>query len=116
MPEYSYYLGDAGKSAHIRQGLTQKQVADDLSIDDRTLTNIECNKGNPKMEILYPLVRYLNIDARDIFNPERKQGTPCMKQLRVLIDGCTEQEAKALIPVIQAVCSVLRDRNTLEMK
>lgn len=116
MPEYSYYLGDAVKSARIRQGLTQKQVADDLSIDDRTLTNIECNRGNPKMEILYPLVRYLNIDARDIFNPERQQDTPCMKQLRVLIDGCTEQEAKALIPVIQAVCSVLRDRNTLEMK
>ena len=56
MPEYSYYLGDAVKSACIRQGLTQKQVADDLSIDDRTLTNIECNRGNPKMEILYPLV------------------------------------------------------------
>ena len=45
MPEYSYYLGDAVKSARIRQGLTQKQVADDLSIDDRTLTNIE---GIPK--------------------------------------------------------------------
>ena len=68
------------------------------------------------MEILYPLVRYLNIDARDIFNPERKQDTPCMKQLRVLIDGCTEHEAKALIPVIQAVCSVLWDRDTLEIK
>ena len=50
------------------------------------------------------------------FNPERKQDTPCMKQLRVLIDGCTEHEAKALIPVIQAVCSVFRDRDTLEMK
>ena len=77
MHEYSRPLGDAIKRAHGKLGLTQSEVADKADIDVRTVLNIENYKGNPKMEVLYPLVRALEIDAREIFNPEMQKRNRC---------------------------------------
>ena len=60
MHEYSRPLGDAVKRARGKLDLTQNEVADIADIDVRTVLNIENYKGNPKMEVLYPLVRALN--------------------------------------------------------
>ena len=72
MQEFSYPLGDAIKRARGELWLTQSQVAEKSGIDARTVMNIENYKGNPKMEVLYPLVRALKLDSREIFNPEMK--------------------------------------------
>ena len=64
MYDFSYPLGNAVKSTRYQRGLTQLQVADMADIDVRTVMNIENYKANPKMEVLYPLVRALRIDAR----------------------------------------------------
>ena len=85
MSEYSRPLGDAVKRARGKAGLTQNEVADAADIDVRTVLNIENYKGNPKMEVLYPLVRTLKIDAREIFNPEMRRETPSLRQLRLLM-------------------------------
>ena len=108
MQDYSHPLGDAVKVARSELGLTQEQVAGKIDADVRTVMNIENYKGNPKMETLFPLIRLLKIDAREIFNPEMQRETPAIRQLRFLIEECSEQEAKALIPIIEAVFSVLR--------
>ena len=111
MPEYSRPLGDAIKRARGKLGLTQNEVADAAEIDVRTVLNIENYKGNPKLEVLYPLVRALRIDAREIFNPEMRRETPALRLLRLLIEECSEEEAAAIIPVFQAVLTALRDQN-----
>ena len=90
MHEYSRPLGDAVKRARGKLDLTQNEVADIADIDVRTVLNIENYKGNPKMEVLYPLVRALKIDAREIFNPEMQRETPALRQLRLLIEDCSE--------------------------
>ena len=89
MQEYSRSLGDVIKRARGKLGLTQNEVADAADIDVRTVLNIENYKGNPKMEVLYPLVRALKIDAREI----------------------SEEEAEAIIPVFRSVLTALRDQN-----
>ena len=61
MPEYSKPLGNAIKAARTKLGLTQSSVADAIHIDDRTILNIENYKGNPKMEILFPLIRHVQL-------------------------------------------------------
>lgn len=111
MQEYSRPLGDAVKRARGKLGLTQNEVADAADIDVRTVLNIENYKGNPKMEVLYPLVRVLKIDAREIFNPEISRESPSICQLRLLIEECSEEEAAAIIPVFQSVLSALRNKN-----
>ena len=93
MQEYSRSLGDVIKRARGKLGLTQNEVADAADIDVRTVLNIENYKGNPKMEVLYPLVRALKIDAREIFNPEIQRESPALRQLRLLIEECSEEES-----------------------
>ena len=116
MHNYSRPLGDAVKRARGKLDLTQSEVADLADIDVRTVLNIENYKGNPKMEVLYPLVRTLKIDAREIFNPEIRRESPALRQLRVLIEECSEEEAAAIIPVFQSVLTALRDKNALPIE
>ncbi|WP_440285366.1 helix-turn-helix transcriptional regulator [Eshraghiella crossota] len=111
MQEYSRSLGDVIKRARGKLGLTQNEVADAADIDVRTVLNIENYKGNPKMEVLYPLVRALKIDAREIFNAEIQRESPALRQLRLLIEECSEEEAEAIIPVFQSVLIALSDQN-----
>ncbi|MBE6935102.1 MAG: helix-turn-helix transcriptional regulator [Ruminococcaceae bacterium] len=116
MPEYARPLGDAVKRARGKLDMTQCEVAEAADIDVRTVLNIENYKGNPKMEVLYPLVRVLQIDAREIFNPQFGQDSPALQQLRLLIEECSEEEASAIIPVLQAVLAALREKRVIDIK
>ena len=111
MPDYSKPLGDVIKSARKRMDLTQNEVADSIDVDVRTIINIENYKGNPKLEVLYPLIRSLKIDAKEIFYPEMQRESPALRQLRLFVEDCSEEEAATVIPVLQAVISALRDKN-----
>ena len=115
MPDYSRPLGDAVKRARGRQGLTQNEVASATGIDVRTVLNIENYKGNPKMEVLYPLVRALNIDAREIFNPELQRDTPALRQLRLLVEECSEDDAEALVSVLQTILKVIKSNRKADI-
>lgn len=116
MSEYSRPLGDTVKKARKKMGLTQNQVAVLTNSDERTIMNIENYKANTTMEVLYPLIRTLRIDPRDIFCPEMDKESPAHYQLQLLINGCSEEEAAALIPVCQAVISALRADDGIPIK
>lgn len=116
MKEYSRVLGDAVKRARGAAGLTQREVADKMNKDVRTVLNIENYKGNPKLEVLYPLVRALNIDPREVFYPNMQQDSPPLRKLRLLVDDCNEEEAAALIPVLQSVLRAIRSKGGTDIK
>ena len=116
MSDYAHTLGDAVKRARGKSGLTQSEVADAATVDVRTVLNIENYKGNPKMEVLYPLIRVLKIDAKEVFYPEMQRESPALRQLRLLIEDCTEDEAASIIPIFNSVLSVLRERNATKIK
>ena len=111
MHDFSRPLGDAVKRARGKLELTQGEVAEAADVDARTVLNIENYKGNPKMEVLFPLIRVLKIDAREIFNPEMQRESPTLQQLRLMIEDCSEEEAAAIIPVFQSVLTALRTKN-----
>lgn len=116
MFDFSYSLGNTVKTARNQQGLTQNEVADMIGVDCRTILNIENFKGNPKMEILYPLVRTLRINANDIFYPESPEERPMRTKLMLLMDTCTEEEIEALIPACESILNVLRTKKPTHIK
>lgn len=116
MSDYAHTLGDVVKRARGKLNLTQSEVAASANVDVRTVLNIENYKGNPKMEVLYPLIRTLKIDAREIFNPELKRESPAIRELRLLIEDCNEEEAISIIPIFNSVLSVLREHNATQIK
>lgn len=110
MQDFSRPLGDAVRAACIQRGYTQKQLAEKIDVDERSISSIEKYQANTTMEILYPLIRELKIDPREIFNAELGRESKAHYQLRLLLDNCTEEEAVTLVSVCQAVVSALRSK------
>jgi len=101
-------LGKAVKKARLERGLTQSDVAERIDVDVRTVLKIENQKGNPKMEILFPLIRELRIDVNGVFYPELHEETTAMAQFQRFVSQCTEDEILSILPICEAVLSVLR--------
>ena len=108
MQEYVHVLGDAVKQARLDLRLTQFEVAESIHADERTIANIEHYKGNPKMEILWALIRALGIDANAVFYPEKAHESNDRMRLQLLLDGCSEEEMKLLLSVSESVLDAFR--------
>lgn len=116
MQEFSYPLGDAIKRVRGELGLTQSQVAEKSGIDARTVMNIENYKGNPKLEVLYPLIRSLKIDSREVFYPELLRDIPGLRRLRFLVEDCSEEEALSLAPIIESIIAAIRTNSAIKIQ
>lgn len=112
MFDCSRTLGDAVKQAREKLGMTQSQLATYLDVDPRTILNIENYKGNPKLSLLFSLLRVLKIDARIVFNPEMKPSSPALIDLHYLIDSCDEAEASAILPIVRDALDLARNKST----
>ncbi len=116
MQDFSRPLGDAVRAARIDRGYTQKQLADKIDVDERSISSIEKYQANTTMEILYPLIRELRIDPREIFHPELGRESKAHYQLRLLLDNCNEAEAVALLSVCETVLTVMRSKDGITLE
>lgn len=116
MTEYSRVLGDTVKRARLSLKLTQKRVAEQINVDERTIMNIEKGNSNPTLDVLYPLFQFLKIDSREIFNAKLPRESEAQYQLCVLAENCTEEEATVLIPVIESIRNALCKGSKVENK
>ena len=108
MQEFAYILGNAVKQACRGLKMTQLEVAECIQADERTILNIEHYKGNPKLEILWALIRALGIDANAVFYPEKAHESNHRLRLQLLLDGCSEEELKLLLSVSESVLDAFR--------
>ena len=108
MHAFSRSLARAVKNARYKMNLT---VGELVETNTRTISSIENEKSNTRMNILYPLVRVLRIDPNEIFYPETVADSSVKHQLRVLIENCSDEEAAALLTTFESVLRVLRKQN-----
>lgn len=115
MSDYMQILGDIVRSARLERGLSQSDVADHIDVDTRTVLKIENHKGNPKMEILFPLIRELQIDPNMIFYPELQHNREYLSRFQHFLSQCSEEEIRMLLPICEVVLSVLRDNKSIHI-
>lgn len=108
MQDIKQVLADAVRESRTKLGLSQEKLAEHLGLDTRTILNIEAGRGNPKFEILYPIVTYLKIPADTIFYPDSENEQPNLQRLLTTLKDCTEQEAVDLLPMIRYLLNLLR--------
>lgn len=113
---FSRPLAAAVKNARRRMKLTQEEVANMIDADTRTISAIENNDSNTRMTTLYPLIKCLHIDPRDIFYPEAATDSSARGHLRILIDDCTAAEAEALVPVCESVLKAMRTDHSMKIE
>ena len=104
-------LGNTVREYRTDMGLSQENLAEILNLDQRTILNIEAGRGNPKFEVLYPLITYLKIPADRVFYPATQGSTPELQKLLALITDCTEQEASAILPMVRYMIELLRKQS-----
>lgn len=114
MSNYAESLSNALRSARSKLQLTQSQVAELVGVGERTILNIENQKGNPKMEVLFPLIRALNLDANAIFYPESSQPNQPSHELMHFLAQRSEKELEALLPICKTCIEVMVNGQPLE--
>ena len=99
-------LGQAIKTARLKQGMTRDEAAGKINIDPRYLTNIE-NKGqHTSLQIFYKLVTLFNISVDQFFYPnaEPVKSTGC-RHLDTVLDMLDEKD----LSIVEATATAIKN-------
>ena len=108
MAVYSRALGDNVFRKRKQLGMTQAELAERIGATEQTVRKIEHYNANPQMDVLFALIRTLEIDPTVIFFPEKEPESPVRDQIRNMLSDADEHELEALIPIIAASLELLR--------
>ena len=99
------------------KNLTQRQLADALSISDKTISKWECGKGLPEVSLMLPLCAALEITVNDLLSGEKvsevdyqKKAEGNMMDLKKENEENRKRMALSMITVvitIIAVCALI---------
>lgn len=93
------------KSKHI----SQEKLAERIGVCKRTIIDIENNIGNPKFEVLFSLVRELNLPLYQVFYPENPDNFELRNELIQELNNCSEYEIKVILSLVKSLRYVLKD-------
>lgn len=71
----NYISGKTIRSLRERKNLTQKQLADRLSVSDKTVSKWETGRGLPDITIIEPLARELQVSAAELLAGEWSENS-----------------------------------------
>ena len=95
-------MGSIVKDARLKKGLTQETLAESAGVGLRHLMGIE-NEGNfPSYEVLYKLIRELNIPSDFIFYPEKQSKDYELEELIRMLYKCDERSIGIIGATIKA--------------
>lgn len=90
------------------QKLTQRQLADTLSISDKTVSKWECGKGLPEVSLMLPLCNTLNITVNDLLSGEKVSEVNYQKKAEEnMINLAKENEENKKQMVLSVVCGFI---------
>jgi transcriptional regulator with XRE-family HTH domain len=96
-------LGSVIKSYRIEKRMTQKELAERLSITPHYLMSIENKQRIPSCDLLFRIIRELGISADKIFYPEREHDHALHGNLRVLLNRCDEKDVSIITATLQSI-------------
>lgn len=90
------------------QGLTQRQLADVLSISDKTVSKWECGKGLPEVSLMLPLCGALNITVNDLLSGGRVSEADYRKKAEEnMMNLMQENQENKKRMILSAICGGL---------
>ena len=89
------------------KSLTQRQLADVLSISDKTVSKWECGKGMPELSLMLPLCDALDITVNELLSGERlsdrRYKEKAEENMMDLIKEKQENKKKILLSALAAL-------------
>ena len=101
------FIAESRKS----KNLTQRQLADILSISDKTISKWECGKGLPEVSLMLPLCAALDITVNDLLSGEKVSSTDYEKKAEGnminLMKENEENRKRMALSIITAVITII---------
>ncbi len=89
-------------------GFTQIQLADALSISDKTVSKWECGKGLPEVSLMLPLCKKLEISVNDLLSGERVDSSDYHKKAEEnMMNLMKEIEENKRLFSVSVICGVI---------
>lgn len=91
------------------QNLTQQQLADALSISDKTVSKWKCGKGLPEVSLMLPLCETLRITVNDLFSGEKVSEVDYQRKAEEnMMDLMKENEEHKKRMTLSVICGIIR--------
>lgn len=101
------FIAESRKS----RNLTQRQLADILSISDKTISKWECGKGLPEVSLMLPLCAALDITVNDLLSGEKVSQTDYQRKaegnMMNLIKENEENRKRITLSIITGVITII---------
>ena len=104
-------LGDVVRAARKSRHLSQEALAERIGVCKRTIIDIESDTGNPKFEILYPLVRELDLPLYQVCSPEVEENLELKNVLMQEVSSCSEYEMRVILSVVKSLRCTLKNES-----
>ena len=118
-------IGKFIAEARRAQSLTQRQLAEQLAISDKTISKWECGKGLPEVSLMLPLCEILQITVNDLLSGEKVAESDYQKKaeenMMDLIRENAENRERMTLSIICgfitviAVCALVMLASYLEL-
>lgn len=90
------------------ENMTQRQLADALSISDKTVSKWECGKGLPEVSLMLPLCDILRITVNDLLTGARVSEVDYQKKAEEnMMNLMKENEENKKRMALSVVCAVI---------
>lgn len=99
-------IGQFIKSRRKEIKLTQREVAEQLGISEKTVSKWETGNGLPEVSLMLPLCELLNISVNELLSGERLDEKRYFEKAEQNIMSLMEEKAKAKKTLILAVLIV----------
>ena len=98
------FIAETRKAQH----LTQRQLADLLSVSDKTISKWECGKGLPEVSLMLPLCETLHITVNDLLSGERLPDRDYRERAEQnMVDLIKENEENKKRMILSIICGVI---------
>lgn len=100
-------IGQFIKVIRKEKNLTQRQVAEALSISEKTVSKWETGNGLPEVSLMLPLCEFLGISVNELLSGERLDEKRYFEKAEQNIMSLVEEKAQAKKKIIISVIIVL---------
>ena len=96
-------LGDVVKQERLKLNLSQNALAEQAKVSLRTVSDIETDNGNPRLDTLYALANYLHISIDAIFSDKKSNMDSTMQQIIAELNSCPEEQKQLALSTLRGL-------------
>ena len=99
-------LGSAIKKARLDKSLTQEKLAEIINITPTHMKQIESERRNPSIDVLYRIVYALDLSIDSLFSIHSDKTQELRNKINLCLNRCNERELHIVYTVLETLLKI----------